>query len=152
METSVKDIYAAGDLTESRDISSGTDKVMAILPNAYMGGLCAGRNMAGADDDFDSKIPMNSIGLFGCHIMSAGSYDGDVYEEKTGDGLKKLFTKDNRLTGFILINNNDRAGIYTSLIRNKTPLDTIDFEKIKKNPSLLPFSYEYRRKNLGGVL
>ena len=84
--------------------------------------------------------------------MSAGSYDGDVYEEKTGDGLKKLFTKDNRLTGFILINNNDRAGIYTSLIRNKTPLDTIDFEKIKKNPSLLPFSYEYRRKNLGGVL
>ena len=152
METSVKDIYAAGDLTESRDISSGTDKVMAILPNAYMGGRCAGRNMAGADDEFDSKIPMNSIGLFGCHIMSAGSYDGDVYEEKTEDGLKKLFTKDNRLTGFILINNNDRAGIYTSLIRNKTPLDTIDFEKIKKNPSLLPFSYEYRRKNLGGVL
>ena len=152
METSVKDIYAAGDLTESRDISSGTDKVMAILPNAYMGGLYAGRNMAGAEDEFDSKIPMNSIGLFGCHIMSAGSYDGDVYEEKTEDGLKKLFTKDNRLTGFILINNNDRAGIYTSLIRNKTPLDTIDFEKIKKNPSLLPFSYEYRRKNLGGVL
>lgn len=152
METSVADIYAAGDITEAEDSSSGTKKVMAILPNAYMGGYCAGCNMAGAENRYDNQIPMNSIGFFGYHMMTAGSYDGELYEEKTDDGIKKLYVRDNRLVGFIIIGNVNRAGIYTSLIRNKTPLDTIDFDLIKKNPSLLPFSCEYRGKTLGGVV
>ena len=152
METTVPGIYAAGDVTEGEDISSGSKKVMAILPNAYMGGLCAGCNMAGADNSFDTQIPMNSIGFFGYHMMSAGSYDGELYEEKDGDNIKKLFIKDNRLIGFILLGNVDKAGILTALIRNKTQIDTIDFGLMKKNLSLLPFSQEYRRKNLGGVV
>ncbi len=152
METSAPNIYAAGDIAESYDITAKTSKVMAILPNAYIGGFTAGTNMAGGDKRFDNQIPMNSIGFFGLHLMSAGSYDGDVYEEKTENGLKKLFIKDNRLVGFIIIGNVDKTGIYTYLVRNSVPLDSIDFDSIKKNPSLLPFSYEYRRKNLGGVL
>ncbi len=151
-ETSLPDIYAAGDLTENYDISSGSEKIMAILPNAYMGGFCAGCNMAGAENKFDNQIPMNSIGFFGYHMMTAGSYDGELFEEKTADGIKKLFVKDNRLTGFIILGDVAKAGIYTALIRNKTPIDTINFEILKKNLSLLPFSEEYRRKNLGGVV
>lgn len=152
MATTIDGIYAAGDVAESNDITSNTKKVMAILPNAYMGGFCAGVNMADAEKVFDNQIPMNSIGFFGYHIMTAGSYDGELYEEKCDDCIKKLYIKDNKLIGFILLGKVEKAGIYTSLIRNKTPLDTIDFEEIKKNPSLLPFSLEYRRKNLGGVL
>lgn len=152
METSLPDIYAAGDLTEAHDSSSGMKKIMAILPNAYMGGYCAGCNMSGAEESFDNQIPMNSIGFFGYHMMTAGSCGGELYEEKTDDGVKKLYIRDNRLVGFIILGNVDRVGIYTSLIRNKTPLDSIDFDLIKKNPSLLPFSCEYRRKNLGGVV
>lgn len=152
LETSLPNVYAAGDLTEGMDISSGTEKVMAILPNAYIQGLCAGKNMSGGDCVFDNQIPMNSIGFFGYHIMTAGSYDGELYEEKSGDSVKKLYVNDNRLVGLIFLGSVDKVGIYTSLIRNKTPLDTIDFENIKKNPSLLAFSQNYRRKNLGGVL
>lgn len=152
METSLPGIYAAGDLTEGHDITSGGNKVMAILPNAYMQGLCAGENMSGSDSEFDNQMPMNSIGFFGYHIMTAGSYDGELYEEKTEDTIKKLYVKDNKLTGLIFLGNVDKVGIYTSLIRNQTPLDTIDFDSIKKNPSLLAFSQNYRRKNLGGVL
>lgn len=152
METSLPGIYAAGDLTEGHDITSGGDKVMAILPNAYMQGLCAGENMSGSDSEFDNQMPMNSIGFFGYHIMTAGSYDGELYEEKTEDTVKKLYIKDNKLIGLIFLGNVDKVGIYTSLIRNQTPLDTIDFDSIKKNPSLLAFSQNYRRKNLGGVL
>lgn len=152
MATTVDNIYAAGDVVESNDISSDTKKIMAILPNAYMGGFCAGVNMADGENVFDNQIPMNSIGFFGYHIMTAGSYDGELYEEKSGDSIKKLYIKDNRLVGFIILGKVDKTGIYTSLIRNKTPLDTIDFDLIKKDPSLLPFSSDYRRKNLGGVL
>lgn len=74
METSIPDIYAAGDCTEGEDISFHDKRVLAILPNAYMQGNCAGINMAGGSSVFDKGIPMNSIGFFGLHAMTAGSY------------------------------------------------------------------------------
>ncbi len=152
METSVPGVYAAGDCTQSYDIASETDKVMAIMPNAYMQGVCAGKNMAGSDSDFDNAIPMNSIGFFGQHVMTAGSYSGEVYEEKTQDTLKKLYVRDGRLVGFIIIGCTDRVGIYTNLIRNKTPLDTVDFESLKVSPELYLLGREYCKSKLGGVI
>lgn len=152
METSLENIYAAGDCTEGDDISCGQKKVLALLPNAYMQGHTAGVNMAGGNEVFDKAIPMNSIGFFGMHAMTAGSYDGEMYEEKTDDTLKRLFTKDGLLKGFILIGKTERAGIYTSLIREKTPLDTIDFETMKKIATSAAFSSETRRKKFGGVV
>ena len=152
MKTTVVDIYAAGDCTEGEDISCGQKKVLALLPNAYMQGRTAGVNMAGGNEVFDKAIPMNSIGFFGLHVMTAGTYDGETYEEKTDNTLKRLFTKDGLLKGFILIGKTERAGIYTSLIREKTPLDTIDFETMKKVATTAIFSSENRRKKFGGVV
>ena len=152
MKTSVRDIYAAGDCTEGEDISLGSKRVLALLPNAYMQGHTAGVNMAGGDEVFDKAIPMNSIGFFGLHVMTAGTYDGEMYEEKTDDTFKRLFTKDGLLKGFILIGKTERVGIYTSLIREKTPLDTIDFETMKKIATSAVFSSEIRRKKFGGVV
>lgn len=149
--TSIEDIYAAGDCCESMDISSEETKVMALLPNAYMQGECAGMNMSGADFVFDKAIPMNAIGLFGLHIMTAGTYKGDVYLETDGRNYKKLFYSNNRLNGFILIGNVEKAGIYTFLIRERTPLDTLDFELICKSPGLMAFGRKVRAEKLGGV-
>jgi len=149
--TSIPDIYAAGDCCESHDASSGEMKVMALLPNAYMQGECAGMNMSGADSVFDKAIPMNAIGLFGKHIITAGVYTGEVYQEADGENYKKLFYSDNRLNGFILIGNIEKAGIYTSLVRERTPLDTIDFELICRMPGLMAFSKEDRACRLGGI-
>jgi len=149
--TSIPDIYAAGDCCECRDASSGEMKVMALLPNAYMQGECAGMNMSGADCVFDKAIPMNAIGLFGKHIITAGVYTGDVYHEADGENYKKLFYSNNRLNGFILIGNIEKAGIYTSLIREGTPLDTIDFELICRMPGLMAFSKEERASRLNGI-
>ena len=152
METSVEDIYAAGDCTEGNDISLGQKRVLALLPNAYMQGHTAGVNMAGGNEVFGKAIPMNSIGFFGLHIMTAGTYEGEMYEEKSDSTLKRLFTKDGLLKGFILIGKTERAGIYTSLIRERTPLDTIDFETMKKVATSVAFSPENRRKKFGGVV
>ncbi|MGN0518009.1 MAG: NAD(P)/FAD-dependent oxidoreductase [Acutalibacteraceae bacterium] len=157
MQTSVDNVYAVGDCSEGNDISCGAKRVLALLPNAYMQGKCAGVNMAGGDTVFDKAIPMNAIGFFGLHIMTAGTYydesqGGQVYEE-SGDGkIKRLFTRDGLLTGFILIGYNERAGIYTSLIRSKIPLDTIDFELLKKSATSAAFSPETRRKMFGSVV
>ena len=40
--------------------------------------------------------------------------------------------KDGVLTGYIIIGDVNRAGIYTSLVREKTSLDTINMDMIKK--------------------
>lgn len=149
--TTLADVFAAGDCTESTDASTGEHKVMALLPNAYMQGECAGLNMAGVDTVFNKAIPMNAIGFFGTHVITAGTYTGEVYLESDGKNLKKLYYSDNRLNGFILVGNIEKAGIYTSLIREQTPLDTIDFELICKTPGLMAFSREVRAEKLGGV-
>lgn len=157
MQTTIPEIYAAGDCTEGFDCSLGQNRVLAILPNAYFQGHCAGVNMAGGDDVFDNAIPMNAIGFFGLHALTAGTYygseeGGELYEERGDGSLKRLFTKDGYLTGFIFIGNTERAGIYTSLIREKTPLDTIDFDLLKKSATFAAFSSENRRKKFGGVV
>ena len=159
MEASIPDIYAAGDCTEGDDISYNRKRVLAILPNAYMQGNCAGINMAGGTAVFDRAIPMNSIGFFGLHTMTAGSYytadeGGELYEEKTENTLKRLFTRNGYLTGFILIGNSvtNRAGIYTSLIREHIPLNSINFETLKKSACTTAFSQEKRKNIFGGVV
>ncbi len=152
METSLPHIYAAGDCAEGFDASIGKNRVLAILPNAYIGGHTAGVNMAGGDSVFDNAIPMNSIGFLGLHIMSAGNYSGVCSEEKTDNTLKRFFTKDGKLCGFILIGATERAGIYTALIRDKTPLKTIDFDLTKKVASNFIFSKKIRGKKFGGVV
>lgn len=157
METSIPDIYAAGDCTEGEDISFHDKRVLAILPNAYMQGNCAGINMAGGSSVFDKGIPMNSIGFFGLHAMTAGSYytaeqGCELYEEKSEGTLKRLFTRGDYLTGFILIGATERAGIYTSLIRERIPLSSIDFEMLKKTATSTAFSVEKRKQFFGGVV
>lgn len=157
MKTDLPDVYAAGDCAEGFDISLGKSRVLAILPNAYMQGHAAGVNMAGGSESFDNAIPMNSIGFFGFHIMTAGSYvskedGGEIYESADGENVRKFFVKDGLLRGFMLIGDVRRGGIYTSLIRNKIPLDSVDFELLQKNATFLAFLSENRRKMFGGVV
>lgn len=149
-QTSIPDVYAAGDCTESRDITTGEEKVLALLPNAYLQGECAGINMAGGNQSYDKAIPMNSIGFFGLHLMTAGSCGGKAYLEKNDGNYKKLFVRENRLAGYILIGDVARAGIYTSLIREQTPLSALDFELIRQKPQLMAFSRTKRNEMLGG--
>lgn len=148
--TTITDVYAAGDCAKSRDITTGTDRILALLPNAYMQGLTAGRHMTGADMPFETAMPMNAIGFFGYHVITAGNYDGEELVTCDGMNYKKLVVKDNCLKGFIMIGDIRRAGIYTKLIREKVPLDTIDFGLISRKPQLMAFSREERAKQLGG--
>lgn len=148
-ETNIKDIYAAGDCCESFDISCGMYRTLAVLPNAYMQGECAGGNMAGKYTTIENAVPMNALGFFGLHIITAGTYEGEAYIQSSTENYKALFYKDNLLKGYILVGDVARAGIYTSLIRNQTPLDTIDFELICEKPQLMAFTRNARTELLG---
>lgn len=146
MSTTLPDVYSAGDCAQGPDLSIGAKRVLAILPNAYMQGHTAGVNMAGGEESLKNAIPMNSIGFFGLHAMTAGSYEGELYEEKTEDSIKRLFTKDDVLKGYILIGRNERAGIYTSMIREKTPISSVNFDILKKAATTVGFDAAARKK------
>lgn len=78
--TSLPDVYAAGDCCESYDITSGERRVLALLPNAYLQGECAGKNMAGESFHFTNAVPMNAIGFF----WPAPDYCGQLPGRKAG--------------------------------------------------------------------
>ena len=148
MKTSLSDIYAAGDCTEGYDKSIGANRILALLPNAAFQGKCAGINMAGGNSSFTDGIPMNALGLFDCHIVTAGIYEGGCVTYTSANEYKKLFVKDGKLAGFILINAIEGAGIYTSLIREGVSLGGVDWELLTQKPQLLAFSEQVRREKL----
>ena len=153
MRTSLPAVFAAGDCAQGLDASCGQPRVLAILPNAALQGFCAGVNMAGGDRTLDNAIPMNAVGFFGLHALSAGSdCGGEVYEECDERHLKRLYIKDGRLTGFMLIGETARAGIYTALIRDRTPLESLDFERLKRTPTTTAFPAQARREKFGGAV
>ena len=139
-KTSLTDVYAAGDCAEGYDSSIDKNRVLDILPNAYFQGRCAGINLAGEENSFEIGIPMNAVGFFGLHVLSAGVYEGECLQEKYKDGY------------FILIGNIARAGIYTSLIRNKTDLNTLDKALLFDEPQLMAFSEETRKCKLARMV
>jgi len=109
--------------------------------------------MAGRAEEksFDKAIPMNAIGFFGLHMITAGNYSGEAYKKSEGLNYKKLFYSGNKLNGYIIIGNVVKAGIYTSLIRERTPLDEIDFDLVCEKPGLMAFTKEDRMAKLAGL-
>lgn len=116
-KTSIPKIYAAGDCTESHDLSTGASRILALLPNAYLQGETAGANRAGANAVYENAIPMYAIGFLGLHLLTAGVCEGECYVVKTYAAYKKLCVKDGFLCAFIMIGDDRNAGIYTSMIR-----------------------------------
>lgn len=155
-KTTLPDVWAAGDCVLSHDISADMNRILALLPNAYMQGESAGINMAGGAKPYTKALPMNSAGFFGLHMVSAGSYTGKCIDagkpavKAHGDipaspaEYRKFWIDNDQLKGFIIIGDVKRSGIYTSIIREKIPLSTIDFDAIKDEPQLLAFSRQKR--------
>lgn len=164
LQTSVKDIYAAGDVVESFDFIMNIHRPVAILPNASKQGRIAGQNMAGGEKTYEGCLAMNSVELAGIPIISVGLTDplllSDTKRTKNIDVLqdlreedaiyKKIIIEGNRIIGVILIGNIDRAGIYTGLIKDKVDISSFKDHLLKDDFGLLSFPKEYRKHLVTG--
>ncbi len=153
MQTSDKDIYAAGDCTVSVDMLDGNKKIIALYPNAVYQGTAAGSQMAGGDMVLGGVYSVNAIDFYGLRICTCGliNAEGEQYSDKViqnGDSYKRLIFEGNRLVGFVLINSSENAGIYTSLIENKTDLSEV--KNIFDTPTLFMFDKAVRVQKLKG--
>ncbi|MBQ7202578.1 MAG: NAD(P)/FAD-dependent oxidoreductase [Eubacterium sp.] len=156
MQTSDPDIFAAGDCTVSVDMLDGSKKIIALWVNAVQQGKIAGSQMAGGGETLGGSYAVNAIDFYGLRICTCGLINaaGERYKDvikQDGDKYKRLIFEGDRLVGFVLINSSENAGIYTSLIENKTDLSTLDGD-ITDTPTLFLFDKTTRQNKLKGEL
>lgn len=102
METSINDIYAAGDLIEHKGVFYG------IWPAAQKQGEIAGTNMAGGNAHYGGTIMSNVLKVVGVDLAAAGDIDAEgkggsiVHKDREKYVYRKLVIRDNILSGCIL--------------------------------------------------
>lgn len=121
-ETSVKDVYAAGDVVGKN----------AIWPFAVKQGIVAAHNMIGkfkeVNDSFTFKNTMNFEGIptvsLGMNTPEDDSYT--VETKKRGDYYKKFIYKDNVIYGAVIQGDISYVGVFTYLIKNKIEIPNLE--------------------------
>ena len=154
MRTNLADIYVAGDVAETYDLSTGRMGVNAIWPCAFEQGRVAGLNMAGKEAKYGGSFRMNSLDFYGLPVISMGvtRIDGNGFKEfqrKTKTTYRKLVLKDGCIVGAILVGQVQKAGIFTALLRKRVNVsDHIPLLMSSKLnfADLLPFMEENRKK------
>ena len=133
MQTSIPNIYTAGDVCESFDITMGAPSINALWPVAVEQGRAAGVNMCGGNIIYDGSLGMNALEFFGLAVVSLGIYKvpdkESAYEELVFDNpkeetYKKIVLKNNVIVGVILVKNISNSGVFLSLMRNKIDVST----------------------------
>jgi NAD(P)H-nitrite reductase large subunit len=124
MRTNLPDIYVAGDVAETYDLSTGKMGVNAIWPCAFEQGRVAGLNMAGREAKYGGSFRMNSLDFYGLPVISMGitRIDGNGFQEfrrKTENIYRKLVLRDGCIVGAILVGEVQKAGILTTLLKKR---------------------------------
>ena len=128
MQTSNPDIYAAGDVTESVDFSTGHRIVNAIQPNAAEQARIAAINMSGGQAQSLGALQINVLDTLGLISSSfglwSGAKDGDYVEAVDLDHYKYLrleFLGD-ILVGATCVGSTEHIGVLRGLIQGKVSL------------------------------
>jgi NAD(P)H-nitrite reductase large subunit len=154
MMTNLPDIYVAGDVAETYDITLGKTAMNAIWPCAFEQGRIAGLNMAGHEARYVGSFRMNSLDIYGLPAVSMGITRpaGDGLEEvtrKTRNTYRKLVLEDGRIVGAILVGQIQKAGLLSTLLRKKVKVsDYVPFLMTDRLnvADLLPLMRQYEEK------
>ncbi len=131
LETSISNVYAAGDCIICNDLSFGGKRRIPLWPLAGEQGIIAGKNMVlGNRVKYGGSIPVNSFSVFNNFFIAGGkkkiedNEKDDFYEivSVSGKNFKKLYfeKKTGRLKGYFLMNDIQKAGKYYYEIINGT--------------------------------
>ena len=169
LQTNIPNIYTAGDVCESFDLTIGKYSVNALWPIAVEQGKIAGANMAGDNINYEGSLGMNSIEFFGLPAISLGIYKiNPVRKDISGEGkfsngvkeeekslfeefkildakaniYKKLILKDNVLVGAILVGDIKNGGVFLRLIRERINVSPFKDRLLQDNfgyPDIMDF-------------
>ena len=102
LQTNHSDIYAAGDVAETKDFLSDGRSIYAIWPTAIDQGRAAGVNMAGKKQAYPGSLGMNVVELFNVTLAQLGRF-----REGPGDDVKMLSKGDDEAYRKVVV---DKSG------------------------------------------
>ena len=108
LRSSVKSVYAAGDVARGPNLLTGTLEVHAIEPTAQEHGRVVGANMAGRDVRYRGSVIVNIVEVCDLDVASFGAWDDPKAEAASGvqadrPAYRKLLWRGDRLTGAIIL-------------------------------------------------
>ena len=128
MQSSDANIYAAGDVTESIDFSTGERIVNAIQPNAAEQARIAAINMTGGDAQSLGALQINVLDTLGLISSSfglwSGAAGGDHIEmvDSAGHKYLRLEFLEDVLIGATCVGTTEHIGVLRGLIQGKIAL------------------------------
>jgi NAD(P)H-nitrite reductase large subunit len=107
LRSSVKSVYAAGDVARGRNLITGAAEVHAIEPTAQEHGRVVGANMAGRDLAYRGSLLMNIVEVAHLDVASFGQWEDPKAEVYTAlragrSEYRKLLFHGGRLTGAVI--------------------------------------------------
>ncbi len=136
LATAMPGVYAAGDVAEFWDVVTEERHALGTWPNAAAQGRIAARNMLGAGEIF-VDVPDYTSGLFDSNIACSGIVPRDHPEvesvkwvDRENLSYRRLFFKDGRLVGAVLIGEMKGRKRLLELIRTKARLEPCVRQKL----------------------
>ena len=155
LQTSVANIYAAGDCAQGKDFSTGGYSVQAIQPTAVEHGRLAAQNMVhGHTIAHRGQVNMNVLDTLGLISSSFGMWmgvdGGDGVERTDRDRFRyiNLQFEDDCLVGASALGVTDHVGVLRGLIQSKTRLGDWK-QKLQDDPTRLMEAYLASTQALG---
>lgn len=116
LRTSHPDVYAAGDVAETRDRLTGERYVHAMFPNAVSQGRVVAEHLLGFQTVYPGAEAMNSLRHLGVPVVAAGVPRGEEVRMRSDGVVRKVFIEDGRITAFRLAGDIRGAGVYRQLM------------------------------------
>jgi len=144
LQSSVADVYAAGDCAQGPDFSGGWS-VHAIQPTSVEHGRFAATNMAGKTMKYQGSLVMNVLDTAGLISTSFGQWQGVGGEyveaiDKDSSKYLRLEFDDDRLVGSLSLGRTDHMGVIRGLIQNRTRLGEWK-QKLMEDPHRIMEAY-----------
>ncbi len=129
MNTSVKDVYAAGDIAEFNS------EVYGLWSIAIEQGKTAGYNMVGENSIYKHIIPVTTLNAFSISLFSMGEIDEEkatniLVEESENNQYQKIFINNNKVIGAIVVGDIKKSPILKTAIEKEIDLRDVDIKNI----------------------
>ena len=154
LQSNFPDIYAAGDVCQGKDFSTGEYSVQAIQPTAADHGRIAAMNMAGKDTAHQGCVNMNVLDTLGLISSSYGLWMGvdggesaRLCDENRYRYLKLEF-EDDILVGAQALGLTQHVGVLRGLIQTKLKLGKWK-EHLLKDPTRIMEAYLANTQAIG---
>ena len=154
LQTNMADIYAAGDVAQGKDFSTGDYSVQAIQPTAADHGRVAALNMAGQSIEHQGSVNMNVLATLGLISSSFGLWMGEPgsdHAERTDPNRYQYLSlqfRDDTLIGASSLGLTQHVGVLRGLIQSKTKLGSWK-ARLMKDPTRIMEAYVASTQALG---